>query len=75
VHSTCTKHRPAEGSRGLERSRAGNGDTTQLAALPQLTDINSLVMMGGQGRGRTADLPLFRSTALSGVRTCGNGRH
>src|SRR5215472_10779 len=29
----------------------------------------------GQGRGRTADLPLFSSNALSAVRTCKNGRH
>ena len=29
----------------------------------------------GQGRGRTADLPLFRSTALSAVQTCENGSH
>jgi hypothetical protein len=29
----------------------------------------------GQGRGRTADLPLFRSTAPSAVQTCENGRH
>jgi hypothetical protein len=29
----------------------------------------------GQGRGRTADLPLFRSTALSAVQTSKNGRH
>jgi hypothetical protein len=29
----------------------------------------------GQGQGRTADLPLFRSTALSAMRTCENGRH
>ena len=30
---------------------------------------------GGQGRGRTADLPLFRSTTPSAMRTCKNGRH
>jgi hypothetical protein len=29
----------------------------------------------GQGRGRTADLPLFSSTALSAVQTCENGLH
>jgi hypothetical protein len=27
---------------------------------PQFTDMNSLMIVGGQGRGRTADLPLFR---------------
>jgi hypothetical protein len=34
-----------------------------------------LVSGGGQGQDRTADLPLFRSTALSAVQTCKNGRH
>ena len=29
----------------------------------------------GQGQDRTVDLPLFRSTALSAVPTCKNGRH
>jgi hypothetical protein len=65
VHPTCTKHRPAAGSRGLERSRAGSGEMIQLATFSQLTDTNSLMMMmGGQGRGRTADLPLFRRTLV-----------
>jgi hypothetical protein len=75
VHPTCTKHRPAAGSQGLEGSRSGSGEVIQLATFSQLTDTNSLMMMGGQGRGRTADLPLFRSTALSAVQTCENGSH
>ena len=29
----------------------------------------------GQGQDRTVDLPLMRSTALSAVQTCENGRH
>ena len=60
VHPTCTKHRPAAGTRGLERSPTDSNETTGATAFPQFTDINSLVIVSGQGRGRTADLPLFR---------------
>jgi len=38
----------------------GNGETIRTTVFPQATDINSLVIVSGQGRGRTADLPLFR---------------
>ena len=75
VHPTCTKHRPAAGARGLERSRAGSGQTIRPTMFPQFTDTNSLMIVGGQGQDRTVDLPLFRSTALSAVQTCENGRH
>jgi hypothetical protein len=62
VHPACTKHQPAAGTRGLERSARGSGETTRTTAFSQYTGINSLVIVSGQGRGRTADLPLFRST-------------
>jgi hypothetical protein len=60
VHPACTKHRPAGGIGGLERSPRGSNETIRTTAFPQSTGINSLVVVSGQGRGRTADLPLFR---------------
>ena len=59
VHPTCTKHRTTAGSRGLERSPKDSSETTWSTAFPQLADRNSLVIMSGQGQGRTAGLPLF----------------
>src|ERR1039457_2801377 len=37
--------------------------------------LSAVPICGGQGQDRTADLPLFRLTALSAVQTCKNGRH
>jgi len=36
---------------------------------------NGVFACRGQGQDRTVDLPLFRSTALTAVRTCENGCH
>ena len=75
VHPTCTKHRPTAGSRGLERSLKDSSETTWSTAFPQLADRNSLVIMSGQGQGRTADLPLFsRSGCPVQTRTCESSR-
>ena len=38
VHRACTKHRPAAGSRGLERSPRDSNETTSAMAFPQLED-------------------------------------
>ena len=64
----CRPH----GARKLDKRCAHRADGAPGSAR---SSFRRSEMLCGQGQGRTADRPLFRSTAPSAVRTCKNGRH
>jgi hypothetical protein len=75
VQPTCSSERATAVTRRLALSRVVKITKAPISGLPQVALVFKRLYEGGHGRGRTADLPLFRLTALSAVQTCKNGRH